>query len=151
MAITKKAGATTRTRTKAPAAAKGKPMTRAAAGGHKPAKAPKPMKPPAKALKGPASKTWIYWAIAKETGLTRFDIARVFVAANAIITRELGPKGPGVFVWPGLLKLKVHRKPAVKARQGVNPFTKEPMALKAKPAHNVVKAIPMKALKTIYP
>ena len=50
---------------------------------------------------------------------------------------------------PGLLKLKVVRKPATKAKQGINPFTKEPMTIKAKPARNVVKAVPMKALKEL--
>ena len=39
------------------------------------------------------------------------------------------------------------RKPATKAKQGINPFTKEPMMYKAKPARNVVKALPLKSLK----
>ena len=50
-------------------------------------------------------------------------------------------------VIPGMLKLKVVRRPATKAKQGVNPFTKEPMTIKAKPARNVIKALPLKALK----
>ena len=48
---------------------------------------------------------------------------------------------------PGLLKLKVIRKPATKAREGINPFTKEKVMFKAKPARNVVKALPLKNLK----
>jgi nucleoid DNA-binding protein len=66
-----------------------------------------------------------------------------------LIAKELGKKGPGQFVVPGLLKLKVVRKDATKAKQGINPFTKEPMTIKAKPARNVVKAVPMKALKEL--
>jgi hypothetical protein len=66
-----------------------------------------------------------------------------------LVGRELSKKGPGQFVVPGLLKLKVVRKPATKAKQGVNPFTKEPMTIKAKPARNVVKAVPMKGLKSL--
>ena len=64
-----------------------------------------------------------------------------------MIGNELGKKGPGLFVVPGLLKLKVVRKPATKAKTGINPFTKEPMIYKAKPARNVVKALPLKSLK----
>ena len=71
----------------------------------------------------------------------------MFDALTELIGNELGKKGPGLFVVPGLLKLKVVRKPATKAKQGINPFTKEPMTYKAKPARNVVKALPLKSLK----
>ena len=64
-----------------------------------------------------------------------------------LIKNELGKKGPGIFVVPGLLKLKVVRKPATKAGQRLNPFTKEMMNVPAKPARNVVKALPLKSLK----
>jgi nucleoid DNA-binding protein len=39
------------------------------------------------------------------------------------------------------------RKPATAARKGINPFTKEEVMFKAKPARNVVKVLPLKALK----
>jgi len=39
------------------------------------------------------------------------------------------------------------RKPATKARKGVNPFTKEEVTFKAKPASTVVKLRPLKGLK----
>ena len=45
------------------------------------------------------------------------------------------------------LKLKVVRKPATEAKSGRNPFTGEAMTIQARPARNVVRAIPMKALK----
>ena len=38
-------------------------------------------------------------------------------------------------------------KPATKARQGINPFTKEETVFKARPARNVVKVLPLKAWK----
>ena len=57
----------------------------------------------------------------------------MFEALTELIGSELGKKGPGLFQIPGLLKLKVVRKPATKAKQGINPFTKEPMTYKAKP------------------
>src|SRR5438270_712602 len=64
-----------------------------------------------------------------------------------ILQNALEKKGPGVFTVPGLLKLKRISKPATKARKGINPFTKQEMTFKAKPARNVVKALPLKSLK----
>ena len=43
--------------------------------------------------------------------------------------------------------MKVVKKPATKARQGINPFTKEPMTFKAKPASKKVRLLPLKSLK----
>ena len=96
-----------------------------------------------------ATKGEIYGAIAEKTGMGKKDVSKVFDALSELISRELGKKGPGQFVVPGLLKLKVVRKEATKAKQSINPFTKEPMMIKAKPARNVVKAVPMKALKEL--
>ena len=64
-----------------------------------------------------------------------------------LIGKSLSKRGPGVFNVPGLMKVKVVRKPATKARKGINPFTKEETIFKAKPARNVVKIQPLKALK----
>ena len=72
---------------------------------------------------------------------------RRLLRPGRLIAKELGKQGPGQFVVPGLLKLKVVRKPATKARPGKNPFTGEPMTIQAKPARNVVRALPLKALK----
>jgi nucleoid DNA-binding protein len=96
-----------------------------------------------------ATKAEIYGALSEKTGIGKKEVAKLFDAMGELISRELGKKGPGQFVIPGLLKLKVVRKPATKAKQGINPFTKEPMTIKAKPARNVVKAVPMKALKEL--
>jgi hypothetical protein len=54
---------------------------------------------------------------------------------------------PGLFSIPGLLKMRVVKKPARKARKGVNPFTGEEMMFKAKPATKVVKVSALKGLK----
>jgi nucleoid DNA-binding protein len=45
------------------------------------------------------------------------------------------------------MKITVQRKPATPEREGINPFTKEPTTFKAKPARNIVKVRPLKALK----
>lgn len=110
---------------------------------------------PAAAKKAPASaskaltKAEIYTQLAEKTGLTRKQVASVFDGVSELIGKELGKKGPGLFIVPGLLKLKVVRKPATKERPGIDPFTKQHKIFKAKPARNVVKAIPLKALKDL--
>lgn len=114
----------------------------------KAAPAPAPTPAPAPAVKA-ATKAEIFMSLAETTGLSKKDVAGVFDALGSLISKELGKKGPGVFIVPGLLKLKVVRKPATKAKQGINPFTKAPITIKAKPARNAVKAMPMKALKDL--
>jgi nucleoid DNA-binding protein len=100
----------------------------------------------ASAPKG-ATKSEILAGLAEETGLSKKDVQAVFDSLGKMVKQELSKKGPGVFTVPGLLKLKVVRKPATKARKGINPFTKEETVFKAKPARNIVKASPLKALK----
>jgi nucleoid DNA-binding protein len=115
--------------------------------------APKAAEPKTAAATGekggskPASKGEIYTKLAERSGLTKKQVATVFDGLSEMIKGELGKKGPGLFTIPGLLKLKVVRKPATKAGQRLNPFTKQMMMVKAKPARNVVKAQPLKALK----
>jgi len=52
-----------------------------------------------------------------------------------------------VFLVPGFAKFVVIKKPATKARKGVNPFTGVPTVFKAKPARKIVRARPIKAAK----
>jgi nucleoid DNA-binding protein len=126
----------------APKAARGKAATPPAA------KAPtKATDTAAVARPKPANKAVVYTALAETTGLGKTQVAAVFSALGALIAKELGKKGPGQFVLPGLLKLTVVRKPATKARSRTNPFTGAPMTIPAKPARNVVRALPLKALK----
>jgi nucleoid DNA-binding protein len=119
----------------------------------KPAPAAKPAgaapagdKPASSKVKG-LTKADVFAELAEKTTLTKKQIAGVFDGLSELITKELGKKGPGLITVPGLLKLKRVTKPATKAKQGINPFTKEPMLIKAKPARNVIKAYPLKALK----
>ena len=93
------------------------------------------------------TKSQVLGALADETGLTKKDVASVFEAMGGLIKKNLGRRGPGVFTVPGLMKIKVVRKPATKARKGINPFTGEETVFKAKPARNVVKVLPLKGLK----
>ncbi len=101
----------------------------------------------ARAVKKPTTKAETFTYIADKTGLTKKDVGAVFDSLNTLIKRDLKRSGPGVYTVPGLMKIKVVRKPATKARKGTNPFTGEPMTFKAKPARNVVKVLALKALK----
>ncbi|MCE9590227.1 MAG: HU family DNA-binding protein [Planctomycetes bacterium] len=93
------------------------------------------------------TKSEVYTQLAAKTGLKRKEIASVCEAMGEIIKNELGKKGPGVFALPGLAKFVVRVKPATAARKGINPFTKQEVMFKAKPASRVVKIRPLKALK----
>ena len=68
---------------------------------------------------------------------------------SGMIKKDLSGRGPGVFTVPGLMKIKVVKKPATKEREGTNPFTGEKMVFKAKPASKKVRALPLKALKSM--
>jgi nucleoid DNA-binding protein len=95
----------------------------------------------------PMSKSEIVAEIAGATGLAKKQVSAVFEAMAGQIKKSLGRTGPGVYTVPGLMKCMVVRKPATKARKGINPFTGEETMFKAKPARNIVKIRPLKSLK----
>ena len=101
----------------------------------------------ATAVKQPMTKAQLLSAIAEETGLTRNQVTGVMESLGGQIQRHIKKRGPGTFTLPGLLKIKTMRKPARKARKGLNPFTGEETTFAAKPAHTVVKIQPLKGLK----
>ncbi len=100
-----------------------------------------------KATAKPMTKSEIVSRIADKTELTKKDINSVFEVMAAQIKKSLGRSGVGAYTVPGLMKLVVKRKPATKARMGINPFTGKETMFKAKPARNVVKIRPLKNLK----
>lgn len=100
-----------------------------------------------KAKAKPPTKTEIHTQIAEKTGLTKKQVSSVFESLNDVIGKNLGKRGPRVFTLPGVAKFNVVHKKATKARKGINPFTGEETVFKAKPARNVVKVRPLKALK----
>jgi len=111
-------------------------------------------KPAAKAAKispaaKPRSKGEVYNTIAAQTELSRKQVVAVFDALSGVLAADLGKRGPGICNIPGLAKVVVQRKPATKARKGINPFTGEEMVFKAKPARNVVKVRALKNLKAM--
>lgn len=102
-----------------------------------------------KAIKDAYTKTQLYAHIAEDTGIARKDVANVFASLGDVIEGHIKNRGAGQFKIPGLMKIKVNKKPATKARKNVpNPFRPgEFMDVKAKPARKVVKVLPLKALK----
>ena len=94
---------------------------------------------------GPPTKSEILNQIAKETSLSRKNVSAVFDSLGGVIKKSL--RAHGLFTLPGLAKMKVVKKPASKAREGVNPFTGEKMMFKAKPASKKVRVMPLKNLK----
>lgn len=99
------------------------------------------------AVKVPMKKTAILNEIITGTGLTKKQVSSVLDELEILIERHIKKRGAGQFTLPGLMKIEVKRKPATKARKGINPFTGEETMFKAKPARNVVKIRPLKKMK----
>ena len=107
----------------------------------------KKKKAKAKAAKA-RTKSEVFGELAEVNEMTRKQISNICDDLAGMIKKDL-KKGPGVFTIPGLMKIRVVRKPATKARKGTNPFTGEEMMFKAKPARNVVKVTALKGLKSM--
>jgi nucleoid DNA-binding protein len=123
-------------------AAKKKAVKKAA----KKAKKAAPVKKAA-AVRKPMTKSGIMAEISDKTGLTKKQVSSVLDEMTVLIERHIKKGGAGQFSLPGLMKVEVKRKPATKARKGINPFTGEETVFKAKPARNVVKIRPLKKVK----
>lgn len=136
-------------KTKKPTKALAKKKTNVAASAAKVAKPAKVVVPLSKIQPAgtPRTKSEILGVLAETTGLSKKDVSSVFASLSDLIGKDVGKKGCGLFTVPGLLKIRRINKPATKARKGINPFTGEETTFKAKPARNVVKIRPLKALK----
>ena len=97
--------------------------------------------------RSPMTKSAMLEQIAQNTGLARKQVSAVFDELAALIESHLKKGGVGQFTFPGLMKIEVKRKPATKARKGINPFTGQETVFKAKPARNVVKIRALKKVK----
>ena len=99
------------------------------------------------AITAPMSKTQILSEVSGSTGLSRKQAAQVLEELTGLIKKHIDKKGPGTFTLPGLFKITTIKKKAQAARKGINPFTKEEVMFKAKPARTVIKVRPLKKLK----
>ena len=100
-----------------------------------------------KAIADPMTKSQIIAQISDSTGLTKKDVNSVFDELTDIMEGHLKKRGAGQFTLPGLFKAVTQKKPATKARKGINPFTGQETTFAAKPARTVVKVRPLKKLK----
>eukprot|EP00927_Polykrikos_kofoidii_P070088 TRINITY_DN6595_c0_g1_i7.p1 TRINITY_DN6595_c0_g1~~TRINITY_DN6595_c0_g1_i7.p1 ORF type:complete len:125 (-),score=29.62 TRINITY_DN6595_c0_g1_i7:110-484(-) len=110
-------------------------------------KAMKVMKAARKTASGMLSAAGAFATVAEQTGMTPKDVKGAVEGVLDIAVAQL--KATGKFNFAGLLMMKLKKKPAVPARKGVNPFTKEPCVFKAKPASQTVKAFASKKFKTM--
>jgi nucleoid DNA-binding protein len=102
----------------------------------------------AKAPKKAPTKTEILQNIANATDLTKKQVAAVLDAMTEEVRKNLGPRGAGIFTFPGLLKIEKKKVPARPAQKDVrNPFTGELQDRPAKPAYNKVKLRALRNLK----
>ena len=99
------------------------------------------------ATKTVMTKSAIMEDIAGSTGLAKKQVSAVLDELSGLIECHIKKGAVGQFALPGLMKIEVKRKPATKARKGINPFTGQETVFKAKPARNVVKIRPLKKLK----
>ncbi len=99
------------------------------------------------ALKEAMTKTRLLDALAESTGLQKKDVASVLDELGVVIERHVRRRAVGTFTLPGLLKIKVVRKPATKARKMISPFTRQEITVAAKPASRAVKVQPLSGLK----
>jgi nucleoid DNA-binding protein len=99
------------------------------------------------AIKEKMTKSQLFTEIGEQTDLSRKQVASVFEELEALLARSVCKRGLGEFTIPGLMKVVTVKKPAKKARKGVNPFTGEEQMFKAKPASIAVKVRPLKKLK----
>ncbi|HZF53677.1 MAG TPA: HU family DNA-binding protein [Polyangiaceae bacterium] len=93
------------------------------------------------------TKAQVVAALAEASGLDKKSVNGVLDALSVLARKELSAQGPGELTVPGLVKLKAKATAATQDRQGVNPFTKQPMTIKGKPASRKIRATPVKALK----
>jgi len=100
-----------------------------------------------KSIKERYSKTQILNQIAENAELSRKQVQSVLDELSDLIEGHVMKRGCGEFVMPGLFKIVTVKKPARKARKGINPFTGEETTFAAKPASIAVKIRPLKKLK----
>lgn len=94
------------------------------------------------------TKAAIITELAERTELSKKQVAAVFEGLQTMIKRELGRRGPGEFVIPDMLKLKVRK---VEARKGAKvriPSTGE-VIIKDIPASKKLRSTPLKKLKDL--
>ena len=104
----------------------------------------KKMKP----VKTKLTKSQMFELLAEDSGVTKSDVKKVWGSLERVIEASISNRGSGQFTLPGLMTVTTVRRPAVKARRGINPFTKEETWFKAKPASTGVRIRALKKMKS---
>jgi nucleoid DNA-binding protein len=86
--------------------------------------------------------------LAEKTSLTKKQVEAVLEGIVDAVKHQLGGKGPGKFVFPGLARMTLTKVKAVKGGvEKVNPLNGQKYVTKDKPAYNKVNIRPIKAIK----
>ena len=94
------------------------------------------------------TKAQIISELAMKTDLSKKQVTGVFEALLDLIKQQLGRRGPGEFVIPDMLKLKVRKTAAQKGKKFRNPATGETV-VKDVPASKKLRATALKKLKDL--
>ena len=100
-----------------------------------------------KPVKTKLSKSQMFEALAEDSGVPKSEVKKVWGSLERLIEASICERGYGQFTLPGLMKVTTVRRPAIKARRGINPFTKEEIWFKAKPATTGVRIRALKKMK----
>lgn len=99
-------------------------------------------------VKDALTKSGLVTMIAEANGLTRKQASEILATIEGALLGSVHPKGSGVFILPGLMKVTLRKIPARKAGTLIrNPATGEMMKAAAKPASVRVKIRPLSKLK----
>lgn len=103
-----------------------------------------------RAISEKQTQSQIISAISEDTGLSKKEVQQVLESLSNLAHRHIMKRGSGEFKVP-YLAVKINRKtkPATKKRMGRNPATGEEMVIAAKPKREVIKVVPLKALKEV--
>ncbi|AWM41205.1 Bacterial DNA-binding protein [Gemmata obscuriglobus] len=111
-------------------------------------------KPAAKAakkavVKKALTKSQLVAQLSEKTELSKKQVEGVLDAIVDAVKAQLGPNGPGKFVFPGLARMSLSQ---VAERKGgetkINPLNKQPYVTQPRPAYNKVNIRPVKSIKT---
>ncbi len=86
--------------------------------------------------------------LADKAEITKKQVEAVLSEITAVVLSQVGGKGPGKFVLPGIARITLTRKKAVKGgEKKINPLNGQEYVTKDKPAYNRVNIRPVKSLK----
>lgn len=108
----------------------------------------KAAKPAAKKSAKAMTKSQFIASLAEKTELSKKQVDTLLNEIIEAIKSQLGGKGPGKFVFPGLARMTLTHREGVKGGvTKVNPLNGKTYVTKDKPAYNQIKIRPIKSLK----